>query len=123
MRSILAAVAIAGLVALSSCGNQPVPAGTPAVTPTLSVAQAVYIAEGGYIAATRAEAAYVAGQFGTPDQTVVANMRKADNVAYALLVPLRQAAQSGATIAQASVDALTAAVAAFQTINQNAGAK
>lgn len=123
MRSILAAVALAGLVALTSCGEQPVPAGTGAVAPTISVAQAVYVAEGGYIAAARAEAAYKAGQFGTPNSAAVAEMQKADNVAYALLVPLRRDAQAGTPIAQASVDALAAAVLSFQTVNQKAGAQ
>ncbi len=119
-RAILAGLP---LLAVSACGTTPVPAGTPAVTSTVSVAQAVYDAEGAYIAAARGMAAYIHGDFGKPNATAVANMRKADGVAYSLLVPLRADAQAGRTIAQASVDALVAAVTNFQQVNLQAGVK
>jgi hypothetical protein len=121
MKRFLPLVALC--LALAACGTTPVPPGTPAITSTISVAQGVYVAEGGYIAARRAMSAYEAGQFGKPNPAVVAKMVQADNVAYSLLVPLRAAAQSGATIAQASIDALVAAVTQFQSVNAAAGVK
>ena len=112
---------LAAALALSACSTTP--AGTPAVTSTISVSQAVYTAEGGYVAAARGMAAYTSGAFGKPDPAVVAKMRSADAVAYALLVPIRADAQAGQTVAQTSVDALAAAVAQFAGINAAAGVK
>lgn len=119
----LTSAALALSLALGACGTTPVPAGTPAITSTVSVAQAVYDAEGGYVAAARAMGHYIAGQFGKPNAAVVAKMRQADSVAYGLLVPLRADAQAGRTIAQASVDALVAAVTQFTVVNATVGAK
>ena len=62
----------------------------------------------------KASTQYIAGDFGTPDQAIVAQIYVYDDIAYQDMVKIRTAAAQGKTIPAAETLAATTAITVFE---------